>query len=120
MKKILLWGIISHSIFISLWANEMPKISIPTENAIITQKELFIFIQVNPIEIENQNNIKYVIFKRSSGQLIVQGIITPSQNYEWNIPITTWEKGEYLLKVIFTDKRGNHNSSAAWRNFVIK
>jgi len=103
-----------------IWSIEIPKISIPTENAVIKEDNLFIFVQPNPIEIEQESNIKYSIFKRTSGNLIAKGIITSIQNYQWRVPIKDWKKGEYLLKVVYVNNNGLHISKASWRNFIIQ
>ena len=97
-----------------------PKIAQPQEQSIITKEKLFIFIEPTPEDVEERRYIQIEIYERELGQRVLNLVLTPDQNYKDSIDVSSWKNGKYLLKVVYTDKRGKHLTKSSWRNFNVE
>ena len=97
-----------------------PKIAQPQEQSIITKEKLFLFIEPTPEDVEERRYIQIEIYERASGEIVVNLVLTPDQNYKDSIDVSSWRNGRYLLKVVYTDKRGQHLTKSSWRNFNVE
>ena len=97
-----------------------PKIAQPQEQSVITKERLFIFIEPTPEDVEERRYIQIEIYERELGQRVLNLVLTPDQNYKDSIDVSLWKNGKYLLKVVYTDKRGQHLTKSSWRNFNIE
>ena len=97
-----------------------PKIAQPQEQSIITKERLFVFIEPTPEDVEERRYIKIEIYEREQGQTVADLVLKPDQNYKKTLDINSWKNGKYLLKVVYTDKRGKHLTKSSWRNFNVE
>ena len=97
-----------------------PKIAQPQEQSVITKERLFIFIEPTPEDVEERRYIQIEIYERGLGQRVLNLVLTPDQNYKDSIDVSLWKNGKYLLKVVYTDKRGKHLTKSSWRNISVE
>lgn len=97
-----------------------PKIAQPQEQSVISKERLFLFIEPTPEDVEEGRYIQIEIYERGQGKMIVNLVLTPNQNYKDSIDVSSWKNGKYLLKVVYTDRKGKHLTKSSWRNFSIE
>jgi len=106
--------------FVQILWGVPPKIAQPQERSVISKKSLFVFIEPTPEDVEERRYIQIEIYEREKGQIVANVVLSPDQNYKSSIDISSWRRGRYLLKVVYTDKKGKHLTKSSWRNFSIE